>query len=107
MPEDVNPSQKGPRIGFSVRGPRDFWGGIVLIALAILAIWASRDLPGQRGFAFGPGTAPRLFSGLLAFIGAAVAAGGLFVEGRATSFSSSRSWDRPKCAGSKVSLRQP
>jgi putative tricarboxylic transport membrane protein len=83
MAEDVKPSQKGPGIGFSVRGPRDFWGGIVLIALAILAIWASRDLPGQRGFAFGPGTAPRLFAGMLAFIGAAVAVGGLFVEGPA------------------------
>src|SRR5262249_49811611 len=39
----------------------------------------SADLPGQRGFAFGPGTAPRLFAGLLAAIGVAVAAtGGVF-----------------------------
>jgi len=83
MPEDVNPSQKPSGFGFTIRAPRDFWGGIVLIALAILAIWASRDLPGQRGFAFGPGTAPRLFSGLLACMGAAVAVVGLFVPGEA------------------------
>src|SRR5262245_38327592 len=39
-----------------VRGPRDFYGGLVLILLAILALSASAELPGQRGFAFGPGT---------------------------------------------------
>jgi putative tricarboxylic transport membrane protein len=64
-----------------VRGPRDFYGGLALIALAILAIWTSGDLPGTHGFAFGPGTAPRLFAGLLAIVGALVALSGLLVDG--------------------------
>ncbi len=81
MSEDADPSANGRRLNFSVRSPRDFWGGLALIALAILAIWASRDLPGQHGFAFGPGTAPRLFSGLLALCGAAVAISGLLIDG--------------------------
>src|SRR5262252_1532980 len=42
---------------------------------------ASAELPGQRGFAFGPGTAPRLFSFVLAALGAVVAIGGVFAEG--------------------------
>jgi putative tricarboxylic transport membrane protein len=66
-------SPQQPRFRFSIRSPRDFWGGLALIGLAILAIWASHELPGQRGFAFGPGTAPRLFAGVLAALGAAVA----------------------------------
>lgn len=81
MSEDADPSTNGRHFGFGVRSPRDFWGGLALIALAILAIWASRDLPGQHGFAFGPGTAPRLFSGVLALCGAAVAISGLLVDG--------------------------
>jgi putative tricarboxylic transport membrane protein len=64
-----------------VHGPRDFYGGLMLVLLATLALTASAELPGQRGFAFGPGTAPRLFSILLAGLGAAVALGGVFVEG--------------------------
>jgi putative tricarboxylic transport membrane protein len=64
-----------------VRSPRDFYGGIVLVDLAVLALIASAELPGQRGFAFGPGTAPRLFSILLAGLGAAVALNGIFNEG--------------------------
>ena len=81
MSEGVSPPEKRQGFSFSIRNPRDFWGGLVLIALAILAIWSSRDLPGQRGFAFGPGTAPRLFAGVLAGIGAAIAAIGLITDG--------------------------
>jgi len=44
---------------------------------------ASAELPGQRGFAFGPGTAPRLFAGLLAGLGFLVSAMGAMTEGPA------------------------
>ncbi|MFL6798229.1 MAG: tripartite tricarboxylate transporter TctB family protein [Xanthobacteraceae bacterium] len=64
-----------------VPGPRDFYGGVLLVDLAILALISSAELPGQRGFAFGPGTAPRLFAIVLAGLSAAVALGGVFVEG--------------------------
>jgi putative tricarboxylic transport membrane protein len=64
-----------------IRGPQDFYGGLVLVLLAILALVSSADLPGQRGFAFGPGTAPRLFAGLLAAVGAGVTLVGVFSDG--------------------------
>ena len=64
-----------------IRAPRDFWGGIALMALALIAIWASGDLSGMRGFAFGPGTAPRLFAGILFVVGAGVAVTGLLIDG--------------------------
>jgi putative tricarboxylic transport membrane protein len=64
-----------------VPGPRDYYGGLVLLMLPTLALIASAELPGQRGFAFGPGTAPRLFSLVLAALCAAVAVGGVFTEG--------------------------
>ena len=81
MSEGDSSSQQRSGVGFSIRNPRDFWGGLALMAVAILALWASRDLPGQRGFAFGPGTAPRLFAGVLAALGAAVAFVGLVTDG--------------------------
>src|SRR5512143_990251 len=81
MAEEVKTSPSGGGFRFKVRGPRDFWGGLALIAVAIIAIWASGDLPGQQGFAFGPGTAPRMFATLLAVVGALVALGGLFMDG--------------------------
>jgi putative tricarboxylic transport membrane protein len=64
-----------------VQNPRDFYGGMALVKLATLALIASAELPGQRGFAFGPGTAPRLFSFVLAALGAIVALGGVFTDG--------------------------
>ena len=64
-----------------VRGPQDYYGGVALAALALFAFWASADLPGMRGFQFGPGTAPRLFAGLMLVLGAAVALLAIFVEG--------------------------
>ena len=64
-----------------VRGPQDFVGGVALIAIALFALWASSDLQGMRGFSFGAGTAPRLFAGLLALVGALVALTGLLFDG--------------------------
>jgi putative tricarboxylic transport membrane protein len=64
-----------------VRNPRDFWGGLVLLVVAVVALWATKDLSGMQGFAFGPGTAPRLFSALLAICGAGIALIGLFTDG--------------------------
>jgi putative tricarboxylic transport membrane protein len=81
MPEGAQPADVGGR-GW-IRNPRDFWGGIALVAVALFAFWAGSDLPGQRGFAFGPGTAPRLFAGMLLVLGAAVALIGLITDGPA------------------------
>lgn len=81
MSEGAKTSANGGGFRFKVRAPRDFYGGLALIALAILAIWASGDLPGMHGFAFGPGTAPRMFATLLAIAGALVALTGLFMDG--------------------------
>jgi putative tricarboxylic transport membrane protein len=61
--------------------PRDYFGGVALLALALFAYEASRDLPGMRGFAFGPGTAPRMFAFVLGALGAAIAATGLLTKG--------------------------
>ena len=66
-----------------VRAPQDYYGGLVLMMLAVLALIASADLPGQRGFAFGPGTAPRLFAILLFGLSAAVTLVGITSHGPA------------------------
>jgi putative tricarboxylic transport membrane protein len=75
----VSPNRGGFR--FKIRGPRDFYGGLVLIAIALLALWATANLQGSTGIAFGPGTAPRMFAVLLAIVGAFVALVGVFTDG--------------------------
>lgn len=64
-----------------VRGPQDYYGGVALIALALFALYASSDLPGMRGFQFGPGTAPRLFGGLLLVLGFGITLTGMLLKG--------------------------
>jgi putative tricarboxylic transport membrane protein len=64
-----------------VRGPQDFYGGLALVLLGTFALIASAELPGQRGFAFGPGTAPRLFAFILAACGVAVTVIGAMSDG--------------------------
>jgi len=65
------------------RGPQDYYGGIVLIAIAGLALWASSDLEGMQGFSVGAGTVPRMCGVLLMGLGAGIVAVGLFSEGPA------------------------
>ena len=64
-----------------IRGPQDFVGGVVLMALAVFALWASSDLQGMHGFSFGAGTAPRMFAVLLLLLGAAIALMGILTDG--------------------------
>lgn len=64
-----------------IKGPQDFVGGLVLMGVALFAFWVSRDLAGQRDFSLGPGSAPRLFAGLLLVLGAAVAVTGFIKDG--------------------------
>jgi putative tricarboxylic transport membrane protein len=64
-----------------IRSPQDYYGGAVLAAMALFAVWACNDLPGMRGFAFGPGTAPRMFAYCLLALGVAVALVGLVTDG--------------------------
>jgi len=66
-----------------VRAPQDYYGGMVLALLGTFAIVASAELPGQRGFAFGPGTAPRLFAGILFALGITIAVVGSLKTGPA------------------------
>lgn len=68
--------------GQQITNPQDYYGGLALIGLALFAFWAASDLSGMRGFSFGPGTAPRLFSGILLVLGVAVTLVGLFIEGQ-------------------------
>ncbi len=78
MEERPNPPGRGP---LSIRNKLDFYGGLALVGVALIAFWASRELQGSRGISFGPGTAPRLFAGLLAIAGAAIAVIGLLAKG--------------------------
>ena len=65
----------------AVKNPQDFYGGMALILLSLVAFVASNDLPGMRGFAFGPGTAPRLFAFTLAVLSLGVVVMGLIIPG--------------------------
>jgi putative tricarboxylic transport membrane protein len=79
MSEQSDASTGGRRF---IRNPQDFYGGLALVALTLFAFWASSDLPGMRGFSFGPGTAPRLFAGVLLVFGLFITAMGFFTDGK-------------------------
>ena len=61
-------------LGLRVHVPnhRDYYGGLALMGLALLAFWAGADLAGMRGYSFGAGTAPRLFASGLAIVAALI-----------------------------------
>jgi hypothetical protein len=52
-------------------GWRTIGQGLLLIVLAVMALYAASDLPGRRGFALGPGTMPSLLSAALLVLGIA------------------------------------
>jgi putative tricarboxylic transport membrane protein len=83
MSDEVHASSGTPHRGLKITNPRDFYGGLGLVFLGLLALWASRDLAGMHGIAFGPGTAPRMFAVILVVLGVAIMAVGCLSEGAA------------------------
>ncbi len=81
MTDATGPSPGKSGLLSFIKSPQDFFGGLALMAIAAFAYWASSDLQGMRGFTFGPGTAPRLFSALLFFLGGGIAITGLLTDG--------------------------
>ena len=69
-------------IGLRVHVPnhRDYYGGLALIFLALVAFWSGSDLAGMRGFSFGAGTAPRLFASVLTVVAAVITVSGLVTK---------------------------
>jgi len=80
MAEGIGQPTGGQSTGL-IRNPQDFWGGVALTVFALFSLWAGSDLPGLRGFAFGPGTAPRLFGWLLVGVSLIIAVNGLITQG--------------------------
>lgn len=74
MPGSIPPKQ-------SARSPQDIIGGLVLIAIALLALYLVRDLPGSGRVGFASGTAPKLFAYALILLGAIVTLTGWLNEG--------------------------
>jgi putative tricarboxylic transport membrane protein len=81
MSQEVHAAPGATNRGLTVRNSREFYGGLGLVLLGLLAVWASRDLQGMHGISFGPGTAPRMFAFILIALGVAIMAVGCFTEG--------------------------
>jgi len=81
MSQEVHASSGAPQRGLKISNPREFYGGLALVLLGFLALWASRDLAGMHGISFGPGTAPRMFASILIVLGVAIMAVGCLTEG--------------------------
>ncbi len=64
-----------------VRAPQDLLGGSSLVALALFALWASKDLGVGRLRAVGPGMLPRVIAMLVGLAGVALVAASLVKEG--------------------------
>lgn len=60
---------------------QDFFGGLAVIAVAAVAFWLARDLPGGASGGMGPGTLPKGLALLLGLLGAILALGALLENG--------------------------
>jgi putative tricarboxylic transport membrane protein len=66
----------------AIRSPQDFAGGLALLVIAGIALWATRDLGGPL-FGVGPGLLPRGVATLLGLIGLVLVATSLLKDGEA------------------------
>jgi hypothetical protein len=68
-------------MSISIKSPKDFWCGLLLIAIAAIFVLGLIDLPIGTAFRMGPGYFPMVLMILLALLGIAILINGLRVEG--------------------------
>ncbi len=69
------------RMSFSIKSPKDFWCGLLLLAVAAIFTAGLLGLPIGTAFRMGPGYFPMVLTILLAGLGAVILINGLRVEG--------------------------
>jgi len=72
----LGPPHRGP-----IRSPRDFLAGASLVALSVLALWATAGLDAGTLRAIGPGMLPRAVAAAIGMVGLAILALSLVKEG--------------------------
>lgn len=68
-------------MSFSIKSPKDFWCGLLLIAIAAVFALGLMRLPIGTAFRMGPGYFPMVLTILLTALGGAILVNGLRVEG--------------------------
>jgi hypothetical protein len=68
-------------MSISIKSPKDFWCGLLLIAVSVVFAVGLVGLPIGTAFRMGPGYFPMVLMILLAFLGIVVLINGLRVEG--------------------------
>jgi putative tricarboxylic transport membrane protein len=70
-----------PRLPSFIKNPKDFFSGVLFLAIAGVFAYGLRELPIGTAFRMGPGYYPMVLAGLLAFLGVIIMIGGLRTEG--------------------------
>jgi len=70
-------------MSFSIKSPKDFWCGLLLMAIAAIFAAGLFDLPIGSAFRMGPGYFPLVLTILLALLGLSILINGLRVQGPA------------------------
>jgi putative tricarboxylic transport membrane protein len=78
MSQNAEPHASQHRL---IKAPQDFFGGLLMIAIAAIAVWFGQDLPLGTTGGMGPGMMPRSVAVLLAGLGAALLVGSLVQRG--------------------------
>lgn len=66
-----------------IRNPKDFWAGLIYLAVGLAALLIARDYEMGSALRMGPAYFPTVLGGLLALIGAAAVGRALLVPGEA------------------------
>ncbi len=77
----MNGSQQ-PKPNWVIKGPQDFFGGLLIMAISAIAIWLGSDLPTGTLGGMGPGMMPRAAAVLLGVLGAALVVDALLERGQ-------------------------